>query len=100
MLRTLFVINLKVCSCLASAVRVKVVEICNYITVVVGITYTYSAVAVNSYVVVSVTHVEFLKSSVGFDRPVNLSVLFRYRKDLRYMRNEVIIVKAVFYNLS
>ena len=70
------------------------------ISVIVGVADANSAVGINSYVVVSVSDVEFLITALGLDRPVYLSVFLGDGVDLKNMGDEIVIVKAVFYNLA
>ena len=70
------------------------------VAVVVGVTDSDSSVLIYLYVVVAVSYVKFLEASLGLDRPMEGAVLFRNGNDPYYMRNEIVIVKAVLNGLS
>ena len=79
---------------------IKLSVVGDNVSVVVGITDADSAVGVDSYVVVSVSDVKLLVAALGLDRPMYLSVFLADRVDLKNVRNEIIIVKAVLDDLA
>ena len=73
---------------------IKLVEIVDDVTVIVGISDANLAILKDFDVVIAVAYVKAFDSAVCFNNPAERAVFFLGGDDSRYVRDEVIIVKA------
>ena len=74
---------------------VKLAVVGNNIAVIVRITHAYTAVIVNSNIMVAVSYIKFLNTAICFYTPMKGAVFFGDGKYCCYVGDKVVIVKAL-----